>query len=58
MDRNVNNKEKFSLIMFDEQYRCNEQIMRWSNETFYGELLQNKWSQDNTLTDVQYFSKL
>ncbi|EGT31612.1 hypothetical protein CAEBREN_16388 [Caenorhabditis brenneri] len=49
MDRIIHNKEKFSWIMLDEQYRCHPNIIAWSNKSFYDGALKNKTSEDNTI---------
>ncbi|CAL2029710.1 unnamed protein product [Caenorhabditis brenneri] len=49
MDRIILNKEKFSWVMLDEQYRCHPGIIVWSNKSFYGRALSDKTDPNNTI---------
>ncbi|CAL2052229.1 unnamed protein product [Caenorhabditis brenneri] len=49
MDRIINDKERFSWIQLGILYRCHADIIRWSNITFFGRLIENKFDVTNTL---------
>ncbi|CAL2039014.1 unnamed protein product [Caenorhabditis brenneri] len=55
MDRIIHNKEKFSWIMLVEQYRCHPKIIEWSKKSFYGDALENRTNEKNTIhTSFQF----